>query len=205
MFRRVLLWLKGDSTMEEIWKDIEGYEGRYQVSNLGRVKGLDRYVPFGINSSRMREVPGKLLKLQPHNKGYLTANLSQHSIITSYLVHRLVAEAFMLNPDNKEMVNHKDGNKRNNNATNLEWATRQENEDHAFRTGLKELHNDPEHMHKMREAASAVNGKQVRCIETGVIYRSKCQAGKLLGVDESSIGYSIDKKRTIRVGTFEYV
>lgn len=191
--------------MEEIWKDIEGYEGQYQVSNLGRVRSLDRCVPFGINSSRIRKISGKILELQPHNKGYLTANLSRHSIITSYLVHRLVAEAFILNTDGKEMVNHKDGNKKNNSVTNLEWATRQENEDHAFRTGLKELRNDLEHMHKMREAAAVVNGKQVRCLETGVTYRSKCQAGKLLGVDESSIGYSIANKRTIRVGTFEYV
>ena len=189
--------------MEEIWKDIEGYEGTYQVSNLGRVRSLDRYVPFGTNSSRLRKIPGKVLKQQPHNEGYWVAQLSKDSKLSLYLVHRLVATAFIPNPMNKEMVNHKDGNKQNNNADNLEWATRQENEDHAFRTGLKKCLG-PDHMHAMREAAAKVNGRPVRCIETGVVYRSKCQAGKLLGVDESSIGYSIQHHKTIRVGTFEY-
>lgn len=189
--------------MEEAWKDIQGYEGKYQVSNLGRIKSLDRYVPFGQNASRLRKLEGKVLKLQPHQQGYSVVSLSKDSKISQYLVHRLVAEAFIPNPENKEMVNHKDGNKQNNNVTNLEWATRQENEDHAFRTGLKKF-NDAVHMHKMNEAAALVNGKRVRCIETGIIYRSKCEAGRLLGVDESSIGYSISKNRTIRVGTFEY-
>ena len=189
--------------MEEIWKDIEGYEGTYQVSNLGRVRSLDRYVPFGTNSSRLRKISGKVLKQQPHNKGYCVAQLSKDSKLSLYLVHRLVATAFIPNPMNKEMVNHKDGNKQNNNADNLEWATRQENEDHAFRTGLKKCLG-PDHMHAMCEAAAKVNGRPVICIETGVVYRSKCQAGKLLGVDESSIGYSIQHHKTIRVGTFEY-
>ena len=97
--------------MEEIWKDIEGYEGTYQVSNLGRVRSLDRYVPFGTNSSRLRKISGKVLKQQPHNKGYWVAQLSKDSKLSLYLVHRLVATAFIPNPMNKEMVNHKDGNK----------------------------------------------------------------------------------------------
>ena len=65
--------------MEEIWKDIEGYEGNYQVSNLGRVRSLDRYVPFGTSSSRLRKIPGKVLKQQPHNKGYWVAQQNYQS------------------------------------------------------------------------------------------------------------------------------
>lgn len=190
---------------EEIWKDIEGYEGHYQISNLGHVRGLDRYVRCGKDGKYKRLVKGKLLRPMKHSEGYLQVTLNKSGQAPQlFLIHRLVAEAFIPNLDNKEFVNHKDGNKQNPCWSNLEWSTRAENEAHAFATGLKKF-STKEHMHKMQEAAAVVNGRQVMCIETGVIYRSKCQAGKLLGVDESSIGYSIEKRRTIRVGTFVYV
>lgn len=97
--------------MEEVWKDIEGYEGIYQVSNLGNVKSLN-YVRMGIE---------KVLKPKKHNKGYLQVQLTAKKDKT-FTIHRLVAKAFIPNPDNLPLINHKDENKQNNRAENLEWC-----------------------------------------------------------------------------------
>jgi len=114
---------------EEIWKDVPGYEGEYQISNLGRTKALPRLVkmPTGV----LRKEPGQITSHT--SKRYCTVDLSGKS----FTVHRLVANAFIPNPENKPEVNHRDGNKRNNVASNLEWVTRKENIDHAFKNGLK--------------------------------------------------------------------
>lgn len=108
---------------EEIWKDIPNFEGTYQVSNLGRIRSLDRIVE--CEHGVVRKLSGKIMKLSPGV--YLRAHLYKEG--KSYLisVHRLVAEAFIPNPDNLPMVNHKDENKHNNHFENLEWCTRQYN------------------------------------------------------------------------------
>ena len=93
--------------MEEIWKDIEGYEGLYQVSNMGRVKSLRRNI---------------ILKNRIKRKGYVRVMLRTNNIPKEYFVHRLVATAFISNPDNLPQVNHKDENKTNNCVNNLEWC-----------------------------------------------------------------------------------
>ena len=106
---------------EEIWKDIKGYEGLYQVSNLGRVKSLKRkYKKRYID----KEIIKKFSKIP---KGYLRTGLSKNGIVKYYFVHRLVAEAFIPNYDNLPCVNHKDCNTANNMADNLEWVTYKEN------------------------------------------------------------------------------
>lgn len=98
--------------MEEIWKDVVGYEGYYQVSNLGNVKSLNwRNVGCAKN-----------LWLKPHNKGYLQVELAKGGIKKCFVVHRLVATAFIPNPCGYPQVNHKDENKRNNCVSNLEWC-----------------------------------------------------------------------------------
>lgn len=106
--------------MEEIWKDIKGFEGAYQISNLGRVKSLERYVPSsGKTPQKIKE---KIRKTFSTTAGYLYVVLSYNHIRKTALIHRLVAEAFIPNPDNLECVNHKDENKQNNIVENLEWC-----------------------------------------------------------------------------------
>lgn len=109
--------------MEEIWKDIDGYDGAYQVSNLGRVKS------FKCKEPRI---------LKPWSAaGYLQVELWSNGIGKRFKVSRLVAFAFIPNPENKPEVNHVDRNKLNNCVENLEWATRLENQRHAIVTGLR--------------------------------------------------------------------
>lgn len=101
----------------ELWKDIKGYEGLYQVSNEGRVKSLN-YKRTGKE---------KTLCPKKHNKGYLQIQLMNGDRNKTYTIHRLVAEAFIENPNNYPCVNHKDEDKQNNNVDNLEWCTQKYN------------------------------------------------------------------------------
>lgn len=111
--------------MKEIWKPIEGTNGMYEVSNTGKVRSL-----YG---------EGRIRELKPwNNGGYKRVNLSIDRKKINRLVHRLVAEAFIPNPEHKAEVNHIDGDKHNNCVDNLEWTTHYENVDHADRTGLRE-------------------------------------------------------------------
>ena len=102
--------------MEEIWKPIKDYEGLYEVSNLGKIKTLSRI----ING---RKMPEKIKKLDKTKQGYLRVQLSKNKENKKYSVHRLVAQAFILNPNNLPCVNHIDENPSNNNVNNLEWCT----------------------------------------------------------------------------------
>lgn len=104
----------------EIWKDIQGYEGFYQVSNLGRVRSMDK--PYFVDKPHIIR-KGKILRLRRQRNGYLKIGLLKGGIQKWYNVHRIVADAFIPNPDNLPYVNHKDENKANNIASNLEWCT----------------------------------------------------------------------------------
>lgn len=101
----------------EIWKDIAGYEGLYQISNYGNI----------------RNSKGRLLKYYENHKGYYKVGLNKNGKNSKFRVHRLVAQMFIPNPHEYPQVNHIDGNKQNNNVTNLEWCTNTENQIHAVK------------------------------------------------------------------------
>lgn len=114
--------------MEEIWKDIPGYEGLYQISNKQMVKSLSRKEFGGRNRIRGE----RILKPRTDRGGYLHVALSKNGETKNLSIHRLVAIAFIPNPDNKLCVNHIDGVKKNNSIDNLEWCTHSENTKHMF-------------------------------------------------------------------------
>ena len=121
--------------MEEIWKDIKSYEGRYQISNFGRVKSLPRIAYRSTSSFKVSE---KILKSGLDKLGYERIRLGSkaHNDKSTYKVHRLVAIAFVDNADSKAEVNHRDSIKTNNRADNLEWSSRKENMQHAAKNNL---------------------------------------------------------------------
>ena len=104
--------------MMEEWRVVPGYEGLYEVSNIGNVRNVRR---------------NKLLRLQKTNNGYIRVVLSKNGIKTGFQVHRLIAQAFLPNPDNLPQINHKDEDKTNNNVTNLEWCDAKYNNNYGTR------------------------------------------------------------------------
>ena len=116
--------------MGEVWKDIKGYEGFYQVSNLGRIKGCERK-----NNHEAFIKKGRILTAVPNSKGYMRVCLKANGKSERFFVHRLVAEHFVEKEDNKNIINHLDCNPKNNNANNLEWTTLKGNSEYMKNLG----------------------------------------------------------------------
>lgn len=131
--------------MNEEWKDIKGYEGLYQVSNLGNIKSLLRYVKC---RGGVRAVPEIYLRKREVGGGYIQVSLSKDCKVTQLLLHRLVADAFVPNPNHLPCVNHKDENPSNNCSDNLEWCTHKYNSNYGNCKSkqsqkMKERYKDP--------------------------------------------------------------
>lgn len=122
---------------EEIWRDIKGYEGSYQISNYGKVKSLERkvFIPqsYGLQHRQLRE---KLLSILNSSIGYHKVILTKNATQKQFCIHRLIAEAFIPNPDNLPIINHKNGIKTDNRIENLEWCTQQHNIIHSWEMGF---------------------------------------------------------------------
>lgn len=124
--------------MEEIWKDIEGYEGIYRVSTLGRIRSLDRTVECKYKNGLVyyKNLKGRIIKPAKGTSGYLGVGLARGGKVKSKMVHRFVAKAFIPIIKGKEEVNHINGDKHDNRVSNLEWVTPSENHIHAVKAGL---------------------------------------------------------------------
>lgn len=174
------------STSEEYWKDAVGYEEYYLVSNKGRVWSKQK---------------NKFMTLAPNQNGYFTIqvcrlNSKDGLVRKKATVHRIIAQTFLPNPFNKPQVNHKDGNKQNNNVENLEWATASENTWHAINVlksfvppkcfGRKDT---PEQIEAKRQRLLGNNrtGKRVICLDNGRIFRSARHASLLTGKSEKYV------------------
>ena len=167
--------------MQEIWKDVVGWEGKYKVSNFGRVE-----------SQNYRRIKGKrnVMAFSVNSHGYSSVNLTRNGEHHLKRVHRIVAEAFIPNPDNLPEVNHKDGDKSNNRVDNLEWTDRSRNQKHAVLNGLS----NPS-IAKIRSvpivAIEILSGKETR-------FPSIAEASRVLGLNCSSIAKCIrgERKKT---------
>ena len=192
--------------MDEIWKDIKGYEGKYQVSNKGNIKSLKQFNKRGVDL---------IIKLGKNNTGYTIVRLTKNNKLKTPLVHRLVAQAFIPNPDNKPQVNHKNGNKADNTVENLEWVTRSENQKHAYETGLQqkmignlnpnygkkgkehpafgykhteEAKNKISKNHDDRSRGKHHLARRIECVTTGEVFECIRDAADKYKVNESTVG-----------------
>lgn len=163
------------------WKPIKGYEGLYEVSDVGEVKALKRTINQGKCHRTWEE---HIVKFSVDGNGYFRTNLAKDGVNKTVKVHRLVAEAFIPNPSNLPEVNHIDGNKQNNHVENLEWCSRSENLKHAVEIGLKRLDGEFNPGHKLTT-------KQVEFIRKSYIPRHKdfgtVALGKRFGVHRKTI------------------
>lgn len=132
----------------EIWKEVEGYNGIYYVSNIGNVRSIDHYCDGRLGSGKQN---GRILKYSKCKKGYLRVTLNQNKKRFQTGAHRLVAIAFIPNPENKPQVNHINGIKTDNRVENLEWCTNQENQIHAVKNKLSNPnYGENHHMAKLK-------------------------------------------------------
>lgn len=153
--------------MEE-WRDIEGYEGLYQVSNIGRIKSLAHVIKANI-SGGIRCTNEHIKRTNKGWHGYHYVALCKDGVSKTRSVHRIVAIAFIPNENNYPAVNHIDGNKDNNSADNLEWCSNAYNSAHAVKMGL------------------ITRAKKVRCVNTGIIYRCSKDAELATGINGRNI------------------
>ena len=157
----------------EEWRDVKGYKGLYKVSSLGRIKTVDREIIQEKEGAEYKRVmKGKILKPGLLNSGYEVIWLSKNGVVKAHTVHRLIAESFILNPENKKDVNHRDGNKTHNHISNLEWVTRSENIQHSY----DQLTRKPK-------------GRKIKCIETNEEFISIIEASKKMNINRHSINH----------------
>lgn len=149
--------------MQEIWREIKGTNGMYQVSNLGNVKSF----------TKLKK--GDLLKPGKFSNDYLFVHINMNGKRKSHLVHRLVASAFILNPKNLPQVNHKDEDKTNNSAENLEWCDNRYNNNYGTKN------------QRTAEKNRLSHGRPVYCVELDRVFRSAMEAARFVGRNGTNI------------------
>ena len=182
---------------EEIWKDIPGYEGLYQVSNFGRVKSLDKWVNYKLKPGKLYLCKGRILKLCKRPNGYIFVGLWKNKKLITPGVHQLVAQAFIPNPKNLSCINHKDENKENNKVDNLEWCTHKYNSNYG--TSAKRIS-------QSRLGEKNPRCKKVLCVETGEVFPYIMKAAEVKHIRYQDIGKVCNGKKAYAGGfTWQYV
>ncbi len=153
--------------MEEIWKDIEGYEGKYTISNYGKVTALN-FAKRGFSQE---------LKQSLDSKGYSFVNLYFSGKMNPHRIHRLIAIHFIPNPESKPYINHINGIKNDNSIDNLEWCTAKENIRHSFDTGLNK------NSDKQKQSIRNISSKKVINNNDGMIHSSCVEASKYYKIE----------------------
>lgn len=187
----------------EVWRDIQGYEGIYQVSNLGRVKSLGREV-FNALTQTYVHIPSRIMRAgKGKNSRYYLVRLSSKGKQRNFSVHRLVAEAFILNPENKPQIDHIDGNTINNTVENLRWCTAKENCNNPLRLnkflGANNHYFGKRHSVKTRQKMRLSHQNKVRNVKnisTNQIYPCIREAAVSVGVCKSAIKQAIYRHGT---------
>lgn len=175
---------------EEVWKDIKGYEGLYQISNYGRVKSLERLIKKFCGNYTIKE---KILKQSKNADGYLQVSLFQKKNVSkTYRVHRLVAEAFISNHENKSIVDHINGERTDNRVENLRWVSQKENINNPITLGrMSKSKIGTKLSEEVKEIIKLTHSKPILQYDMyGNFIReweSASQAGRELGIDSTSI------------------
>ena len=170
-----------ESYKQETWADILGYEGLYKVSSTGRVK----HVAFIRDGVRKCRFPEYMLSAKPNSHGYIQYHLSKNGRVKAYQAHRLVAMAFISNPANKPVINHRNGVKTDNRVENLEWSTVSENTKHA---------------HAVLGKYWGIRKIKVRCVDTNIVYESTYEAERMTGVRNTNIRKVLSGERPMAGG-----
>lgn len=187
---------------KEIFKDIDGYEDYYQISNYGRVKSKVRVITYtNKNGKKVSYVmPEKILSTRVNNMGYVQVDLMVDKVKTTNLLHRIVGTAFIPNPNNYDQIDHKDGNKQNNHVSNLEWVTQSENvkrshennnriSEEAKKRLSKNVKNVSPNDRKKKVIQMDLDGNEIKEFE------SLIAASKEIGIDRCTIRDAITGRR----------
>lgn len=176
----------------EIWLPVVGYEGIYEISSLGRLKTLSRKINTYFGGRTTKE---RIRKMNTWGEeGYVIYTLSKDGINTSFSAHRLVAEHYIPNPDNKPEVNHKDGNKSNPAKYNLEWVTSSENKQHSHDTGLQIIPKGDKHHLYGKRGFDSHKGKIVLDTQTGIFYGSAKEAANVKSISRAALTRRLTNK-----------
>ena len=171
--------------MKETWKDIKGYEGFYQVSNIGNVKSLKRIVNNSTTYGGKATVKERILKPKTDKDGYESVGLRKDGKVKHFRVHRLVATAFIPNPNSYPIVNHKDEVKNNNIVSNLEWCTVRYN--NTYGTTCERRNSSNKECKK--------HCKKIKCITTGEIFDSIGEASEHYKFSRSNFSHAMKKNK----------
>lgn len=172
--------IKSFNMQNEIWKPVRGYEGRYEVSDIGSIRSLDFTFKSPRNRNKLCIHKGRMLRLHDNGRGYKTIMLRKDGQSKRHYIHRIVLESFIDNPRNLPQVNHINLDKSFNALCNLEWCSRMDNIRHAIKNGRKSKGN-------IKIGQDNPKSKLVLDMSNGIFYYSATEASKILGYKNTTL------------------